>query len=286
MSDVFTADWLALREPFDAVARSRELGEALSTALPKRPRLLDLGAGTGSLFRWLAPIVARPQVWTWVDANRALLDEGLASTQFWARGRGFTVTYPARAMIVHTPTGAWRIETVRRDIATAPQALITRDVDAVVCSALLDLVSVAWIRHVVQETRVPFLASLTVDGRDAWMPPHRLDGLVRRLFRRDQERDKGFGPALGARAVTVAETAFARAGFTVCKANSDWRLERDDQEMVRQIVLTMTEALLRRRGPWVHRILAWDRKRLEQSRRGRLAIRIGHRDILALPRGG
>ncbi len=59
MSDAFDAAWLALREPFDAAARSRALAEALIAHLPARPRLLDLGCGTGSLFRWLAPMHRR-----------------------------------------------------------------------------------------------------------------------------------------------------------------------------------------------------------------------------------
>ena len=47
------ADWLALREPADAAARSAELVDRLAL----RPPLLihDLGSGTGSMARWLAP---------------------------------------------------------------------------------------------------------------------------------------------------------------------------------------------------------------------------------------
>ena len=55
MSEEFDLDWLDLREPHDAAARSEALAEALIARLPARPRLMDLGAGTGSLFRWLAP---------------------------------------------------------------------------------------------------------------------------------------------------------------------------------------------------------------------------------------
>ena len=57
MSESFDATWLALREPADAFARDPALAERLVSLLPKRPHLLDLGAGTGSLFRWLAPMI-------------------------------------------------------------------------------------------------------------------------------------------------------------------------------------------------------------------------------------
>ena len=69
--------------------------------------------------------------------------------------------------------------------------------DAVVCSALLDLVSTAWLARLCDALTVPFLACLTADGRDTWRPRHPHDALVRTAFRRDMRRDKGFGPALG-----------------------------------------------------------------------------------------
>ena len=61
MPEHFDASWLELREPFDAAARSVPLARQLAGLLPARPHLLDLGAGTGSLFRWLAPIIGSAQ---------------------------------------------------------------------------------------------------------------------------------------------------------------------------------------------------------------------------------
>src|SRR5262245_57060417 len=54
------ADWLALREPFDAASRSAALTAAVAAALPRgRPlRVLDLGCGTGSNTRYLLPHIA------------------------------------------------------------------------------------------------------------------------------------------------------------------------------------------------------------------------------------
>ena len=50
------ADWLALREPADAAARSRALVDALRPQLPTGAAgIHDLGSGTGSMARWLAP---------------------------------------------------------------------------------------------------------------------------------------------------------------------------------------------------------------------------------------
>ena len=148
MTERFADTWLALREPFDHVARSRKLARALAEALPGRPHVLELGAGTGSLFRTLAPIIGRAQVWYFVDEDGDLLDEALSRIAHWARHHRFTVTWPDRAMIVHTPRGAWRIECFESDLTAAPDGLPLDEADAVVCSALLDLVSAEWLGHI------------------------------------------------------------------------------------------------------------------------------------------
>ena len=69
---------------------------ALAERLPERPRLLDLGAGTGSLFRYLAPILGRPQSWVFADADEALLQAGLGRIRRWAEGRGLGARTVAR----------------------------------------------------------------------------------------------------------------------------------------------------------------------------------------------
>ena len=63
------ADWLALREPFDAAARSATLARAVSVALtPDRPvRIVDLGTGRGSNVRYLTGYLPVPQEWLLLD---------------------------------------------------------------------------------------------------------------------------------------------------------------------------------------------------------------------------
>ena len=96
--------------------------------------------------------------------------------------------------------GAWRVETLVADLAEAPRGLPLHNVDAVVSSALCDLVSRDWVERLAAALRVPFYAALCVTGRDRFTPPHPADRVVADGFRRDQGRDKGFGGvALGRR---------------------------------------------------------------------------------------
>jgi SAM-dependent methyltransferase len=280
MSESFDADWLALREPHDAAARSIGLAERLSHRLPARPRLLDLGAGTGSLFRWLAPVIARSQAWVFADADPGLLGHALDETAYWAEDQGWTVTSPGRALLIHAPTGTWRIETRRVDLA-GPLDLSL--VDAVTCSALLDLVSEAWIAALVARLRVPLLACLSVDGRDRLAPAHPLDGVILGAFRRDQARDKGFGPALGPRAPSVLARLLAQAGFDVQSESTDWHIRPDAPELQTALIDAYAAVARHWLKPKSEAIDDWQDLRGFQCDRARLHIHIGHRDCLAFP---
>ncbi|MEA2285154.1 MAG: hypothetical protein QOJ21_1197, partial [Solirubrobacteraceae bacterium] len=69
-------EWLVLREPADAAARSAELAERLRRHLPAAGRLMihDLGGGSGAMGRWLAPRLAGPQHWVVHDRDARLLE--------------------------------------------------------------------------------------------------------------------------------------------------------------------------------------------------------------------
>ncbi len=266
------------------------------------------------MFRFLAPIIGRGQDWTLVDADAALLDDAFGRTAAWARRQGFAATSTGDELLVSTPRGLWRMQTQQSDLAndvlqqqlllhplplregvrgrgrrqyrTSPlpttpsrkgrgSAIAHARADAIICSALLDLISARALERLIDQLTVPFLACLTVDGRDAWLPHHPSDARVRTAFRRDQQRDKGFGPALGAAAPAFALRTLAARGFVTASAPSDWRIPRT--------ALRMQRALIEGRGMGD---AAWQEARLRQALRSRLAMTIGHRDILAFPPGG
>jgi SAM-dependent methyltransferase len=285
MTERFDPDWLALREDFDAESRSRALSRRLLDVLPERPHLLDLGAGTGSLFRFLAPLIKRSQFWVFVDADTDLLAEAFRATADWAKARGWTVAWPRGALLIDTPTGAWRIDGLARDLADAPAGLPLAHTDAVLCSALLDLVSASWVERLVAALHAPFFAGLSVDGRHAWLPRHPADAIIAAGFRRDQHRNKGFGCALGVHAPSFAMRAFAARGFAVTSAPADWRVPRTARRMTRALVRDAADGA-RAALPARHIAIAvWEAARMRQAMQGRLAIRVGHRDLLALPEG-
>jgi hypothetical protein len=235
----FAREWLALRAPYDAAARSIGLARRFAAALPARPRLVDLAAGSGANRRWLAAHLPSATRWILVDDDQALLD-GVAD---------------ARVL----------------DLAAALEEIAR--VDGATCSALLDLVSVDWLRRLVAwlDGR-PLLAALSVDGRLGFAPEDGEDAAVIAAFAADQRRDKGFGPALGAAAPDALAALLREAGYRVETAASDWELGPGDGAMLRAMIDGLASVAVNTKG--------WRARRRQQAREGRLHLTVGHVDVL------
>jgi SAM-dependent methyltransferase len=157
VAEEFDGDWLDLREPYDAAARDPGLAAMLAAALPARPRLLDLGAGTGSLLRWLGHFIGRAQAWTLVDRDAALIERAFETIAERAEAVGWAATWPGkRTLLLHSPEGAWRVEGLIANLVLAPANLPLDRVDAVVNTALCDLVSRDWVEAIAAACARPF----------------------------------------------------------------------------------------------------------------------------------
>src|SRR5262245_3364562 len=123
----FSAEWLALREPADHAARAERLAGDVADAVGGGDvlRVLDLGSGTGSNLRYLAPRLPRPQQWILVDRDAELLAAA-------RRGVPHGIDADVRQLDLRDLEG----EDVRSSLEG--RALVT-------ASALLDFVSAAWL---------------------------------------------------------------------------------------------------------------------------------------------
>lgn len=267
----FTRQWLQLREPADHRARA-DFSRALRAQRAERWHVVDLGCGTGSNLRYLCPQLRAPQQWICIDNDSRLLGSLERHT---------------------TPAAAAGVETLRADLATDVGALIvaafsdarSNATKLVSASALLDLVSAAWIDALVCECarmRVAALFALTWDGSIELEPTCREDSDLRVLMQAHQLRDKGFGPALGPAAASYARAAFERCGYRVTEARTPWQLNCDEDALQRRLLAGWIEAAREQSGD--RRALAqWRRQRLAQIDARTLAIGVGHTDLLALP---
>jgi hypothetical protein len=261
----FSADWLRLREPVDLAARNGQVEDAFLYALPEGPvRLMDLASGAGSTVAALSGRLKTHQDWLLTDYDPALLE---VSRQRFSKFEQGTVTC--------------RQVDLSGDLATLPFA----SVDGVTTSAFLDLVTRPFLEQLVglvTAARLPFLASLTYDGRTSCMPADPFDEDIRRAMNAHQKTDKGFGAALGPDAAAAAEALFEAAGYRVVSGHSDWRAGRDARAFQRELISGWVSAGSDM-GLDPERLSGWLEKRTEQVVAGALAIEVGHRDVAAIP---
>lgn len=266
----FSADWLALREPHDAAARAGALEAELARWAEGRGeplRIVDLGAGTGANPRHLAPRLPGAQCWTLVELDPALIAAGEPRLP---RTAGIEAAYR------------------RADLRLELEAVLEGPFDLVTCSALLDLVSADWLARlvrIVQAHDLALLAVLTYDGRVVLEPVHPLDGEVIALVDRHQRTDKGFGPALGPEAAFALATSLEAAGERPRVALSDWTAGPDDRAFQAALVEGWAEAATAIAPERASAVASWRQERLQLIAAGRSLCRVGHRDLLRLPRG-
>lgn len=289
----FSPDWLALRSDYDERARAERLVAPFAASLNRHDgpvRFTDLATGTGANFLYLAPRLARlsivDQVWRLVDRDPVVLHRARRRIAERAGASGWTVEPNDGGMVLDA--GAWRctVRFDRLDLARDLESLALTDGEAVVASALLDLVSPAWLQRLVRWAAAagsPILATLTYDGSIAWEPEDREDGRVRALFNDHQRRDKGFGPALGPAAPGWFAARLIAGGFSVEQIPSPWRLGTDDATMLDALVETVSESAAEQNPQALRLAAAWASRRRAQVSAGILSATVGHVDILARP---
>ena len=281
----FTAEWLALREPADAAARSERLLQLVAARFTPETNLtvLDIGAGTGSNARYLAERLHAQQQWLLVDHDPSLLIEASQRLRAWGEARGLMVSRDEAAWRVEGEGLAVTFSTKLADLADLSSASeLFLDRRLVTAAALLDLVSAPWLESLASECRVTGAAglfALTYDGRIDCSPEEPGDDEIRQLVNAHQRHDKGFGPALGPTACAVAAECFGTLGYSVEREASDWHLEPDAGELQRQLIEGWSGAAVQMAPDRSAFIREWTDRRLAHVLDGHSRLVVGHEDL-------
>ena len=263
-------DWLDLREPADAAARSAELVDELGTVLPSGEpvRIHDLGAGTGSMARWLAPRLPGAQHWLLHDRDTDLLADARRRPPPHDRD-GAPVT------VVTRPGDLTRLSP--DDLAGA---------HLVTASALLDMLTEDELARLVAtcaEPGCPVLVTLSVVGRVELEPTDPLDDRVTEAFNDHQRRASAAGRLLGPDAVGAAVAGFRRLGREVVVRPSPWRLGPDHTGLAASWLRGWCAAAREQRPDLAGELAAYERRRLAEVEDGTLSVTVHHEDLLVLP---
>jgi SAM-dependent methyltransferase len=264
----YAPEWLELREGADAAARASGLLEPLLRHLKREDAGLvirDLGCGTGSMGRWLAPRLNGPQHWILNDRDPALLE--LAAVRM-----PRTAADGSRVTVAAEPGEIGRL--TAEDLAGT--SLLT-------ASALLDVLTrdeMEGLAKACARAECPALLALSVVGRVKLTPAEPLDAELAAAFNAHQRRNGLLGPD----AVTAASEAFARQGATVRAHPSPWRLGADEAALTAEWLQGWVGAACEQRPGLASRAEAYLRRRLAACEAGQLQVVVHQSDLLALPR--
>lgn len=262
----FSADWLTLREPHDARARNPTILARVVDAMSSLPSvsIVDLACGTGATLRALEPHLPTHQHWRLTDNDLSLL------------ARAADTPHAQRTTVTAQPV----------DLAHDLEAALDGAVDLVTTSALLDLVSPAWLERLTTEVaarRLPFYAALSYDGRIQFDPVDPVDAHMRDAVNAHQRTDKGFGASLGPDAADATTEAFQRLGYEVATAPSDWEFAPEHEDIQLELLLGWATAARQTGLIPIEEIAEWLRRRQRLVSAGQSSIVVGHADLFAQP---
>jgi hypothetical protein len=262
--------WLALREPADAAARCSELAGVVRPYLPSDSTVIhDLGCGTGSMARWLAPQLSGPQRWVLHDRDADLLEQAAANPP-----------------VQGSDGGAVTVETRLDDITRLdPDELI--GVSLITASALLDMFTAEELGRFVTicaGADCPILITLTVVGRVELTPADPVDRQLMDAFNAHQRRSTDGGRLLGPDAGRAAAHAFEQLGLEVLVRASPWHLGPEESDLAVAWFMGWVGAACEQFPELAEVARPYAMRRLAEVIAGAVSITVHHQDLLVLDR--
>jgi SAM-dependent methyltransferase len=287
----FSAEWLALREPVDHRSRNQGLqADVLDYLAQIKPveagtiRIIDLGSGTGSNVRALAPHLNAFQHWTLVDHDPVLLQAARIALLAWADD----VAKPHANQAVSTNIATVEPITIIKkakvitiefrcaDLVNDYRCILSEPADFITAAAFFDLVAESWLAQFCAALSKPLYTALTYDGIEKWSPPEPIDADILAAFHQHQRTDKGFGAAVGPTAPERLESLLRAQNFITACAPSPWVLDQHDRGLIEQLAHGSANAVRETGILQPDDVDRWERLRKEAAH-----CEIGHVDFFA-----
>jgi hypothetical protein len=229
----------------------------------------DLGCGTGSMMRWLAPLLFGPQRWTAHDRDEELLAVLSASAPV-RDSEGMPVTVDIHPC----------------DLAQLHPGELA-DASLITASAVLDIMSVTELERLVEiclAVGCPALLALSVTGRVELRPRDPRDERIQHAFNAHQRRITSDGRRLsGPDTVSTATTLFTHRGATVLSAPSVWRLGASDDALINEWLSGWVGAACEQDPALAGSADDYLQRRMSALAEGHLDVMVHHRDLLIVP---
>ena len=271
--------YLEAKRSVDAESRSRRVADRFVAALPAAPRVLEAGAGTGSLVPWLVDHGVTAGNYRGVEASAAVVAHARHARSAELRYRGHEVTGGQADHRVADLRFSFEVGDALAELPGDDAGA-----DAVVAQQFMDLVSIPEAVEAFTDSLTPGGVAyfpLTFDGMSAFGPAHEADRAVERAYHQAIDQTEGRTSRAGRRLAThlrrgPGELVAMDASDAIVRPHGD--SYRADERYFLECILGFVESSVA--PETVPTIDDWLRTRREQLACGDL-IYVGHRyDLL------
>ena len=294
------AEFLTAKRTVEDRALNRRVWERFVTGLADRAsdgndpvRIVEIGAGTGSMIARLADWEVLPQTVSYraVDLDADTLEIARMRLPERLRTAGYTVDDGADQLVARQQ-GDGVDRRIEITLEVGDGFAIDDEADAVISAAVLDLVDLQLAVEDLKDLLVDgglLYAPVTFNGHTSFIPSDPLDERIERLYHRhmDEVREQPGSSRAGQRLLKILPAA----GYTVLEAGgADWIVRPvdgvypDSESTVLDHLLSTIDDALSDYPPEVIEAdtrTAWVERRRDQLARGELTLVAHHLDVLA-----
>ena len=207
----FQNKWLNLRESIDRNSRNQKILYLINNFYKNNShiKIIDLGSGTGSNYRFLKSRLSNNQYWSFVDIS-------YQSTSFFKNNIKYSSKIKkTNFKIVDAINNLNKIKFNEYNLVTG--------------SAFLDILPKKWFKkfhRLNADTEIVYFA-LNYDGNFKFFPKHKDDKKIVNIFNKDQKSDKGIGElAVGPNCTSIIKKVFKTTHKTFV-LDSTWDVSKN-----------------------------------------------------------
>jgi SAM-dependent methyltransferase len=286
----FSTDWLSLREGADHRSRNPVLQdqvlrylEVIGNLKSDPIHIVDLGSGTGSNLRALAPLIQHNQKWVLIDYDPLLLKAAREKICVWADSNTDRAHNNHLDNDVNGPVTLVKnnyeitVHFLQKDLARNLQPELFESADLITAAAFFDLVALDWLVQFCKVLKTSLYTVLTYNGEETWLPSDPRDTEILEAFHHHQGSDKGFGKALGPSAFKTMEQLLKKEGFHVETGSSPWILNPNDASLIQELAVGTAKAAAETQLVSNEIAKQWGEQRAKSQ-----YCEIGHDDLFAI----
>jgi trans-aconitate methyltransferase len=243
----FNTAWLEERFAFDTEARNKQVEQDFlhHFSSKKALNILDLGAGSGSSFLYLAERLPMDQSWTFIELNPELAAAGVRRILKVADQKQWTVRSSPTDIQLSISGRNVSIKVINGSFLELPELVDIKSFDLATAAAVLDLLTPDMLNKllsVLSVNQIALLATINYAGM-SFEPETPMDKYYADLYSQHMQREQVFGKTLGPDC-TRAIKAYCRTNdLKVISGESNWIVKPKDQRMHRFLLDYMKDAI-------------------------------------------